>query len=406
MSQQLSNDLLSLKIERTPPEHKSGTRWRTIVAGGAATLASGVVAYAAGIPYLEAKFFRTKVDVTEVAMVSPAQAQVELNATGYVVPQITARIGAKIIGRVARTRIKEGSRVKAGEVMFELDLADQKSAIASARARYAASSARASASRAQMLEVQQQLAREKKLVATGAVAPAQSEDLTARVASMDATARAAETDALAQKAEVKELAVGLGNLTIVAPIDGTVVTKPVEAGAVVNSEIPLTELVDFDSLLIEADVPEAKMGSIKKDGPCEVVFDAIPNQRIRAVVVEVSPRLNRAKATGTVKVKLVDATPGVLPEMSARVSFLAKPLEADQMKEPARKVVPTSALAERAGSKVVFAIEGERVRMQSVELGAPFGSGFELKHGPEPGTFLVRDPSPALADGQAIKRNR
>ncbi|WP_394842654.1 efflux RND transporter periplasmic adaptor subunit [Pendulispora brunnea] len=405
MSQQLSNDLLSLKIERNPRENKSGARWLTLVGGGAAALALGVVAYTAGIPYLEAKFFRTKVDVTEVAMVSPSQAQVELSATGYVVPQITARIGAKVIGRVAHTRIKEGSRVKAGDVMFELDAADQKSAIASAQARYEASSARASASHAQMREVQQQLAREKKLVATGAVAPAQSEDLDARVATMRETARAAEAEAHAQRAEVKALSVGLGNLTIVAPIDGTVVNKPVEVGAVVHPEIPLTELVDFDSLLIEADVPEAKMGSIKKDAPCEAVFDAIPNQRIRAVVVEVSPRLNRAKATGTIKVKLVDTVEGVLPEMSARVSFLSKPLEADQMKEPPRKVVPSSALAERAGSKVVFAVDGERVRMQRVDLGAPFGSGFELKHGPEPGTVLVRDPSPALADGQAIKRN-
>jgi len=405
MSQQLSNDLLSLKIERNKPEHKSGGRWFTIVAGSAAAMALGVVAYTAGIPYLEAKFFRTKVDVTEVALVSPAQAAVELSATGYVVPQITARIGAKVIGRVAQTRIKEGSRVKAGEMMFELDVADQKSAIASAQARYAASSARASASRAQVREVQQQLAREKKLVATGAVAPAQSEDLAARVASMRSTARAAEAEAHAQKAEVKTLAVGLGNLRIVAPINGTVVNKPVEVGAVVNPEIPLTELVDFDSLLIEADVPEAKMGSIKKDGPCEVVFDAIPNQRIRALVVEVSPRLNRAKATGTVKVKLVDAVEGVLPEMSARVSFLAKPLDADQMKEPTRRIVPASALTDRAGSKVVFAIEGERVRLQNVDVGAAFGSGFELKNGPEPGTVLVRDPSPALADGQSIKRN-
>ena len=405
MSEQLSNDLLSLKIERSKPAERRSGRLLAAVVGAAGALAAGVVAYTMGVPYLEAKFFKTKVDVTEVALVSPAQATVELSATGYVVPQITARVGAKVIGRVGATRIKEGSSVKAGEIMFELDVADQKSAIASAQARYHAASARASASRAQVKEVQQQLVRERKLVATGAVAPANSEDLAARVGAMNATARAAEAEAQAQKAEVKVLSVGLGNLTIAAPINGTVVNKPVEVGAVVNPDIPLAELVDFDSLLIEADVPEATMNAIKKDGPCEVVLDAAPNQRIRAVVVEVSPRLNRAKATGTVKVKLVDPAEGVLPEMSARVSFLAKALDADEMKTPDRKIVPASAVVDRAGSKMVFAVEGERVKLQSVDLGAPFGNGFELKNGPGPGTLLVKDPLPTLSDGQEIKRN-
>ena len=40
-------------------------------------------------------------------------------------------------------------------------------------------------------------------------------------------------------------------------------------------------------------------------GACEIVLDAFPDRRYRGVVVEVTPRLNRAKATATVKVKLV-----------------------------------------------------------------------------------------------------
>jgi hypothetical protein len=43
------------------------------------------------------------------------------------------------------------------------------------------------------------------------------------------------------------------------------------------------------------------------------------------------------------------------------------------------------------------------VRLVSVTVGAPFGAGFELKEGPPPGTRLVNNPPPALADGQSIK---
>ncbi|WP_394822053.1 efflux RND transporter periplasmic adaptor subunit [Pendulispora albinea] len=405
MSEQLSNDLLSLKIERgSKPERKSG-RSLVLIVGVAAAMGVGVVAYTVAAPYIEAKFFKTKVDVTEVAMVSPAQATIELSATGYVVPQVSARIGAKVIGKISKNYIREGSRVKAGDPLFDLDVTDQKSAIAAAQARYAAAVAKARASRAQTREVQQQLAREKKLVASGAVAPANSQDLEARTSALNATAAAMEAEAQAQKAEVHALTVGLGNYRIVAPIDGTVVNKPVQVGTTLNFELPLLELVDFDSLLIEADVPEGKMSTIKKDGPCEVVLDAFPGKRIRAVVVEVSPKLNRAKATGTVKIKMIDPAEGVLPEMSARVSFLNKALDEGQLKEPSRKIVPSSAIVDRGGAKVVFAIEGEKVRQQPVELGAPFANGFELKNGPPPGTMLVKDPSPTLSDGQEIKRN-
>ncbi len=407
MSEQLSDDLLSLKIDRSTPERgpRSLARPLKLAAGSVALLAACALAYTVGAPYLEAKFFKAKVDVTEVSQMSPSQATVELSATGYVVPQVTARVGAKVIGRIAKTNVKEGSRVKAGDVMFELDLADQKSAIASAQARYAAAVARSGAEHAQILESQQQLARQKKLVASGAEAPATAEDLAARVHALRASAHAASADAQAQKAEVNALSVGLGDLTIRAAIDGTVVNKPAEVGTVANPDIPLAELVDFDSLLIEADVPEAKMNTIKKDSPCEVVLDSAPDKRMRAVVVEVVPKLNRAKATGTVKVKLIDPSDNVFPDMSARVSFLDKPIEDGALKAPAKTVVPSSAIVDRGGAKAVFTVDGDKVHLVKVELGPAFANGYELKSGPAPGTTLVKDPPATLADGQDIKRN-
>src|SRR5262249_32843121 len=133
------------------------------------------------------------------------------------------------------------------------------------------------------------------------------------------------------------------------------------------------------------------------------VLDAYPNKRLRGEVVEVSPRLNRAKASGTVKVKLLDAVENILPEMAARVSFLLKPLDPTEMKEPPKKVIPASAVVERSGAKVTFVAEGGKVRMVQVVLGAAFGTGVELKEGPAPGTRVVKDPPATLADGQAVK---
>jgi multidrug efflux pump subunit AcrA (membrane-fusion protein) len=162
-------------------------------------------------------------------------------------------------------------------------------------------------------------------------------------------------------------------------------------------------MADFSSLVVETDVPEARLGQVRPNGPCEIILDAFPDKRYRGAVFEVTPRLNRAKATATVKVKFVDEAALVLPEMAARVSFLVQALDAAQMKEPPKLIVPASALAERSGAKAVFILDNGKVRMNLVKLGAPFGNGFELKEGPPAGTRVVKEPPASLADGQSVK---
>ena len=415
MNDQLSNDLASLRISRDePPPPRRLARWVVV---GVLLVGSAVGVRVVAVPYFEAKVFKTEVETTEVSMVSPAQASVDLTATGYVVPQVIAKVGAKVVGRIAKVNIKEGDRVKAGQVLFELDPSDQKSAVAASQARVMAARARAQTARARVLvakansaEIAQQWEREKKLVATGAVSAATADDLGARVKALDeqvraadAEAQAADAEAQAAQAEMSSLVVNLGNMTIPSPIDGTAVTKPASVGDVVSVNAELVQLADFASLLVEVDVPEARLGMVKPRGPCEVVLDAFPDKRKRGEVVEVSPRLNRAKASGTVKVKFVDAESGALPEMAARVSFLAKALEVDQLKEPPKKVIPQSAVTERGGAKVAFVVDNGKARMITLTLGPSLGGGFELKDGPAPGTKVIKSPPASLADGQPIK---
>jgi multidrug efflux pump subunit AcrA (membrane-fusion protein) len=155
--------------------------------------------------------------------------------------------------------------------------------------------------------------------------------------------------------------------------------------------------------VVETDVPEGRLHLVGKGRPCEIVLDAYPDRRWRGEVVEVSPQLNRAKASATVKVRFLDRDDTVLPEMAARVSFLQEALDPSKLKEPPKKIVPASAVAERAGSKVVFVLDGGKVHMVPVTLGPPFGGGFELVDGPTPGTKVVSEPPATLEDGKAYK---
>src|SRR6266487_2500903 len=148
----LSSDLASLKIDRDAPPRRSVVKplmWVAIVAGLA------VAAYFLLLPRLSAQLFKTEVDITELAMVSPAQSSVQLTATGYVIAETTAKVGAKMMGRIVELPVMDGSVVKKGDLIARLDDQAQRSAVATARSKVAAARARAQASRASLAETQQ-----------------------------------------------------------------------------------------------------------------------------------------------------------------------------------------------------------------------------------------------------------
>jgi RND family efflux transporter MFP subunit len=404
MDDRLSSDLASLRIDRNepPPSSSPGRAVRWIV-GLAVACAAVAGAWHVAAPLVAAQIFKTEVSLTEVALVSPAQAQVELTSTGYVVPQIEVDVSSKLVGRVEKANVREGSVVKKGDVLFELDPSDQRTQVASSQARVAAARARASTSRAQLAETQLQLQREQKLAASGAVGAATADDLALRVKSLEEQVHATDADVAASQTEVTALAVNLANTTIHAPIDGTVMTKPLQPGDVVTPGTSMAKIADFESIVVETDVPEGRLHLVKTGGPCEIVLDAYPDKRWRGEVADTSPQLNRAKATANVKVRFVDRDATVLPEMAARVSFLDAPLDAAKLSERPKRIVPARAVVDRDGAKVVFTLDSGRVRQTPVTLGPPFADGFELTEGPAPGTKIVSDPGPALGDGQAIK---
>jgi RND family efflux transporter MFP subunit len=408
MADQLSSNLAALKIDRSAPRPQGG-RLRglltfVIVVGGLGA------AYVFGRPYLEAKLFKAEVEVTEIATVSPAQATVELTSTGYIVPQSVTKAAPKVMGKVSKLLVKQGNEVKAGDLLFEIDPADQKASIATAVSQAAAARARAQTSRATLAETELQLQRAESLANEGLGPKSAADDLKLRVASLKEAVKASDAEAAAAGTLVSALNVNLGSFTVKAPISGTIVNKPPEVGEFVGpqpagiaADMGGVEIADFSTLMVETDVPEQRLSQVKLGGPAEIVLDAYPSKRFRGKAVEIMPKVNRSKATVTVKVAFVDDREGVLPEMAARVSFLSSELDKEQMKAPPKVIVPGSAVATINGSKAVYVYDDGQVQLRPVRLGPTFGSGFELLEGPPAGTKLVKDPRPDLTDGQRVK---
>ena len=409
MSDQLSSELASLKIDRSTPRPKGKSPIGTVVIVLIVLGALGA-GYKLGLPYLEAAVFKTEVDVTEVITMSPAQASVELTSTGYVVAQSVSAVAAKVAGKVKAQRVREGMKVKAGDVLLEIDPTDQQANILAAQSQAAAARARIQMARAGLAEVEQQAQRANNLAAEGIGPKGAADDLHARAASLKEQVKASEAEAKAQDALVNALKVNLSSYTVVAPIAGTVVNKPPEVGEFVGPQpagvaidMGGVQIADFTTLMVETDVPEQRLSQVKIGGPAEIVLDAFPGKRYRGKSTEVTPKVNRTKATVTVKVAFVDDNDGVLPDMAARVSFLTSELDKEAMKAPPKTIIPASAVVDRAGAKVVFRLEDGIVRMTPVTLGPVFGSGFEVQSGVSSGVKIVNNPPPGLADGQKIK---
>lgn len=406
VTDELTNDLASLRIDRNrngaPPPNTTSKALRR---GFVFIVITGVVVggFYAIWPYVEARLYKTEVAVTEILSISPSTSATVLTAQGYVVPQVEARVAPKIIGRIARLHVREGDHVQAGQLIVELDNADQLGAIAAARAKVAAANAKVAAARATEREVQQQISRITPLVERGAAARSTLEDLQVRANSLQATAEAANAEARAAQAEVDAIRVTADETTILAPVTGTIITKPLEVGEMVGPERAILEMADMTTLVVEIDVPEARLSLVRVGSPCEVVLDAFTGRRLRGEVLELGHRIDRAKATVPVKVRFVDPTDGVLPEMSARVGFLTSALSPEQLRAAERIVVPRSAVVQRHGQRVVFVVESGKVHEEEVELGEETRDGVVVVRGPEAGTKVVDHPPATLADGQSVK---
>jgi HlyD family secretion protein len=404
VNDQLSTDLASLRINRDGPTPPSVLK-RAIVPIIVVAAIAGAGWF--GWQKLEGQIMKQEMRTTEVALISPSQAEVQVTATGYVIPQRTSKVGAKLPGRLAEVFVKEGETVKEGQILARLEDEDQRSQIVAASSKVGVASARIATARANLADLSQQVERERALVASGAVGKANLDNLVAREAALREQVKAAEAEAHSAQADVGTFGVGLKDRTIKAPIGGRIVTKPATVGEFVGGigNVGLiAEIVDFDSLMVETDVPETRLHMVKIGGPAEIVLDAYPNKRYRGVATELGQRVNRAKATVVVKVKFTDAAENVLPEMSARVSFLSKAITDDALKETPKRVVASEAIADRNGQKVVFAVESGKLRAFPVKVGGPVGGNtVELLDGPAPGVKVVAKPTADTAEGQRIK---
>ena len=404
----LADELKSLRIERAPS--RSLPSWAA-PAIAVAVLAALVVL---GWKVFGDRLFAPEVETTTVALVTPAQGAQLLVATGYVVPQRKANISPRISGRIAKLFVEDGTVVKKGQLIAILEDADFRAQLLQAQADVRSAEARENRSEVAQQDAQRGFEREQIVQSKGVSTPAALDTATARLGTAKADLLASTAEVGAAKARVDVARANLDNCYVRAPFDGRITQKLTDVGEIVFGFTSagagnggIASLADFSTLQVEADVSESQVSKLKMGTPAEIILDAFPDRRYRGRVAEVRPRVDRAKATVTVKVAFVDPMTDVLPDMGAKVTFLTRELDESAQKAAPTPAVQPDAVVDKGETKAVFTVQPDgSVRSVTVITGAPLGNLVSLRQGPPPGTRLVRAPPADLKDGMRIKEKQ
>ncbi len=395
-------DLSKLKIDKTriaSPRPRS--RKRLIVAAAIVAAVLLLAAYSFVINPTVA------VETTTVALVYPSQSFTLLNASGYVVAQRKASVSSKATGRLEWLGVEEGSRVKQGDVIARLEAGDVEASRAQAAANLESAQAALVQAKAEQEDATINFSRSKELLAKGFIAQMDYTTAEARFKRASAGVHGAESAIRAAEAALNASGVAVEYTRIRAPFDGVVLTKDANPGDIVtpfgaatNAKAAVVTMADMSSLQVEADVSESNLEKVKMGQPCEIQLDALPDKRFRAAVHMIVPTADRTKASVLVKVKFFDKDPRVLPEMSAKVAFLERPVKPEEQKP--RTALPAAALVKRDSGQSVYVVKDGQAAAVQVRVGEKLGELVEVLEGVKPGDKVVMNPPKNLKDGTKV----
>ncbi|RJQ18446.1 MAG: efflux RND transporter periplasmic adaptor subunit [Nitrospiraceae bacterium] len=349
-----------------------------------------------------------EVEVVGVSHVYPSQTFTLLNASGYVAAQRKAAVASKITGRLVSINVEEGNRVKKGDLIARLENEDVTAARDQAVANVDAARANVEKAKAELNDAAVNFDRYKELLGGGLVSKNDYDASEARYKKAVAAVAEAEAAVRAGQAALNNAEVSLEYTFIRAPFDAVVLTKNADIGDIVtplgaaaNAKAAVVTIADMDSLQVEADVSESNLQYVKAGQPCEIQLDAFPDLRLRGEVHMIVPTADRSKASVMIKVRFLDKDSRILPEMSAKVAFLERPVKPEEQRP--RAVINPAAVISKDGRQFVFLVKDDRVVETPISTGEKLGEMIEVLSGVNTGDRVVLKPLEKLKNGSRVK---
>ncbi len=322
-----------------------------------------------------------------VIVVESASLPILHAVAGTVRSSTTSTLAANVVGTVVRVRFAEGDRVRAGEVLVEIDAREGRAQLDRAKAgtQEAERAIDAQAANAELAEStwrRFEALHERKSVSEQEFSEARARRTAAQAELSRLKARRSEARAAAEQAEAL-----LAYSSVRAPIDGVVTARFVDPGAQAGPGVPLITIEAERAARVDANVPENVTVRVGDQASVEA-----GDQHLSARVTRVQPSVDSGARSALVQLQLERP---LRSGTYVQVSFAIGTRTA--------VTVPLSALVRRGQLNSVFVVgAGQVASMRLITVGVVDGLHVEVLSGLNAGEKIVAAPA-RVRDGMVVR---
>jgi len=342
-----------------------------------------------------------------------------VDIVGTLAAEDQVTIASQADGTVSRVHVDLGDRVRAGQVLIELDpekleysLESQKAALARALARYGATdpgrlpestkTPDVQRAAAELGQAQQAFDRASELHRRQLI-PKQTLDdaevtLRAKQAAYELALQNAKNlaaDIDQSSAELKLADRQLRDARIRAPFDGYVQKRLVSIGEFVKSQMPVMTVVRMDSLKAVGEIPEKMAPWVQVGQAVELTVDAFPGKSIPGKISRISPAVDTATRAFAFEALVANPDGRLKPGTFARVHLTTALIETVL-------TIPYAAMQYRYGVYRAFVVHGDELAMRELKTGDRVGDRMEILEGVKLGELVALTDVDTLTDGLKV----
>jgi RND family efflux transporter MFP subunit len=297
-----------------------------------------------------------------------------------------ASLFARVSGYLKSWSVDIGDRVKAGQVLAEIETPDLDQQILQAQAEWASTKANANLSQStakRWVSLQEQ----------NFVSPQAAEEKLAEAGAKQALANASQANVERLKS-LKTFA------RIIAPFDGIVTSRQTDVGALINvggsAGTELFTVSDTKRLRLYVNVPQNLVGAIQVGGTAEFTVPENPGQTYKASVQSMSQAINAGTATMLVQLSAENTNSKLMPGGTASVKFALPASEA-------LRVPPSTLIFGKEGLRIATVGEDMKVLLKPIKIARDFGSSIEIASGLSATDRIIESPPDGLLNGDLVK---
>lgn len=284
----------------------------------------------------------------QVDTVSRRTISSRVKATGQITPEKKVQISAKVVGEITRLNVREGDRVKEGQILLQIEPDVYEAVRNQARAALQQAQEQIRSIEVRLKDAKRTLHRQQELFEQGLASQEQLD--AARVAVDTETVQlAVQRHAVEQaRSSLKRAEDDLKRTIIRSPMDGYVIQLNTEKGETVvpgSTNLPgsvLMTVADMSRIQAEVDVGEVDIVNVQLGQTAEVRVDALEGRTLKGSVTEIATSGVKDPAQGVihfkVKIDILDPDPALRPSMTAKVDIVTA-VHKDVLAVPIQAVV-------------------------------------------------------------------